>query len=49
MPGVNVFISGTIPDTLTDLNGRFSLNVLSRDAVPVSVFAGERQILIIVK
>ena len=40
MPGVNILVKGTTLGTLTDLSGRFSLNVPDRDAVLVFSFIG---------
>ncbi|HOS72393.1 MAG TPA: SusC/RagA family TonB-linked outer membrane protein, partial [Bacteroidales bacterium] len=40
MPGVNVLVSGTTLGALTDLSGRYSLNVPGRDAVLVFSFIG---------
>ncbi len=40
MPGVNIVVKGTSTGTLSDANGRFSLNVTSGDAVLVFSFIG---------
>ena len=40
MPGVNIVVKGTSIGTLTDANGRYSLNVTKGDAVLVFSFIG---------
>ena len=35
MPGVNVLVKGTTNGTITDMNGKFSLNISTKDAVLV--------------
>lgn len=40
MPGVNIVVKGTSIGTLSDVNGRYSLNVTSGDAVLVYSFIG---------
>ena len=40
LPGVNVVVKGTSIGTVTDFNGRYSINVSDRDAVLVYSFVG---------
>src|SRR5690554_6414212 len=40
VPGATVLVQGTIIGTATDLNGRYSINVLSGDDVLVFSFVG---------
>lgn len=40
MPGVNVLVKGTANGTITDMNGKFSLNVSTKNAVLVATSVG---------
>jgi hypothetical protein len=44
LPGVTVLVKGTTTGTATDIDGKFSLNVPSNDAVLVFSFIGYRTV-----
>jgi len=44
LPGTSVYVKGTTVGTITDMDGRYQLNVPSEDAVLVFSFIGKRTV-----